>query len=254
MALSGRKWKELLDRQRDQHKEEAERERLRIFLNEEITDAASPSASEITSGTELTQWVQTSPTFNWEESARQFEKALSGIYDSMTVSSDSAKYWFRLNKKVTSVTIITEPTEVDVTSFSESVKQVVPGSPEVRILDQDGDEVPDELAHRIKSMDWSDSGREEKLREILATWNDGDPEMKNAPLPGHRQGCQYLGTHHYACTCQPPTLFERELLWQCDCCGHPRADQQYGLCDVCEGHEYSDPKQAEFDHEALFET
>ena len=66
---------------------------------------------------------------------------------------------------------------------------------------------------------------------------------------GHPSSCPYRGNSDFACTCQPPTLYGSVLLWHCGCCNLPLALLKYGLCDMCESHQYSSPTQARDDHE-----
>lgn len=67
----------------------------------------------------------------------------------------------------------------------------------------------------------------------------------------HRQPCIYRGNSEFPCLCQPPTLFGHEKRWYCDCCGEPSAMIRYGLCDLCESHQYSSSYQARTDHEIM---
>ena len=69
---------------------------------------------------------------------------------------------------------------------------------------------------------------------------------------GHKSFCLYQdNSHDYACTCQPPTIWGRPLMWHCDCCGRPRSPMKWGLCDLCHGHQYDPVSKAQADHEAV---
>lgn len=83
----------------------------------------------------------------------------------------------------------------------------------------------------------------EKAREWAKVFRSGK-------TTGHKTPCLYDGTYDYACTCQPPTAWDRTLLWHCDCCEHPLAPMKYGLCDLCHAHQYDPVDKARADHEA----
>lgn len=162
-------------------------------------------------------------------------------------------YWGK--KKITDIVVEQHINQVDVTTFSDPVPRTVPGSVEVTITDQDGEKVPDELRQKALDIIGSRTGEgtkelDHRLKELLADWNSDGPEPMSEAPPGHKQGCVYRGSHHFACTCQPPTLWDKVKLWYCDCCEEPVALIQYGVCENCEGHEYSSPMQVEADHKA----
>lgn len=116
-----------------------------------------------------------------------------------------------------------------------------------------------DLTNHITSWDWEDTAKRmtefgkaagTTVDEITEATRQIQESMHKAYKPvGHKDRCMYVGSHSYACTCQPPTVWGRTLLWRCDCCEQPAAPVQYGLCAMCESHQYDPPWKAEAEHE-----
>jgi hypothetical protein len=153
-------------------------------------------------------------------------------------------------KKITDIQIEHTYDPVDVTSISDPFRRTMPGVERIRCTDQDGYPVPDDLQAKVERAWRQGMVTEEVIRRLIDEYNNGPVPEAKGPLPGHFQGCQYLGSDHFACTCQPPTLTGRVLAWKCICCDHPVADEQYGLCEMCQAHQDSYDAQVEADHEA----
>lgn len=158
----------------------------------------------------------------------------------------------KAGKRITEIVFETETEAVDVTTLQDANRVFIPGVTHVTITDQDGEMVPPKLHRQL--LDLYENRTEthtEDIKRVLAEWNDDGPEPKAYAPIGHKNGCPYRGSHHFSCTCQPPSLFGTTKLWYCDCCERPRALTQYGLCEICEGHQYSSGHVADAEHEAM---
>ena len=178
----------------------------------------------------------------------EFDRSISGLSQMMGVDEP--------RKGVTAVTIENNIPEYDVTSVGDAHPKTIRGPLETIIRDQDGEMVDPELKDRIMNMTGSKSPVK-RVDDILWEWNNNDPEPVSDPedLPDvlwHRHKCMYSrGSDLRMCSCQPPTMFGTQTRWNCGCCHLPLADEQYGVCDACDGHQYSDSRQAEREHEVI---
>jgi hypothetical protein len=182
--------------------------------------------------------------------AAEFQKAFSkmGAVVQQPGNAYTMSSWPK--KKITDIQIDHTYEAVDVTSISDPFRRTMPGVERIRCTDQDGYPVPDDLQAKVERAWRQGMVTEEVIRRLIDEYNNGPVPEAKGPLPGHFQGCQYLGSDHFACTCQPPTLTGRVLAWKCICCDHPVADEQYGLCEMCQAHQDSYDAQVEADHEA----
>ena len=177
--------------------------------------------------------------------AEEFSRALSGLSQRIGI-----------RKKITEITIENNWPTYDVTSVGDPSPKTMRGPLEVIVRDQDGELVDPELKDRIMNVTGSRSPVE-RVDELLWEWNNSDPEPVSDPedLPDvltHDHSCLYIrGSDLRMCSCQPPTMLGKQGRWDCQCCHLPLALEQHGLCDVCEGHQYSDPRQAEREHEVI---
>lgn len=132
--------------------------------------------------------------------------------------------------------------------------------PEYRVWkDHNGERLPRELTDRLEHVLRQNDGVSEHLdrdiQRVLDIWNNDDRPLKRgkritvAPT-GHKRRCLFNGDHDHPCTCQPTTLWADAELWLCDCCNEPRATIRFGLCDLCEHHQYADGHNAEIEHDA----
>jgi hypothetical protein len=155
-------------------------------------------------------------------------------------------------KRITSIGAEWTTDVVDVTTFQDTTKQFTPGLTRLALTDQDGEPVPFKLYQRLEELFTNRTDtHEEDVKRVLADWNCDGPEPKAFAPIGHKSGCPYRGSHHFPCTCQPPSLFGITKSWYCDCCERPRAMTQYGLCEICFDHQYSSGHVADAEHEAL---
>lgn len=228
---------------------------------QDFIDDLAPKSSEITSGVDLSSYTR-----DISINANDFQFAMDQMKNSLdrvqrdlwaTGGSFSISEWKwddAPRKEITDVILDWSQNWVDVGTLDNPGQQI-PGTIDVTVKDQDGDLVPEKLRKKILDIVGDRTGEpprdlDERLRETLADWNRDGPEPMDEVPPGHLPGCVYRGSHHFACTCQPPTVWGKTKLWYCDCCEEPRALIQYGVCEMCESHEYSDARQAELDHEA----
>lgn len=146
---------------------------------------------------------------------------------------------------------------VEVTALEDPYRKYVPGNYTLIWTDQDGDDLDPDLAKRFEEMATRGAVSEAQVKTILDEWNEATHQPGPSPLAelpwGHQSNCPYRGSHHFPCTCQPLSLFGESRLWYCDCCDEPRSALQHGLCEMCEAHQYSDPRQADLEHQAISE-
>lgn len=158
----------------------------------------------------------------------------------------------RAQKKITGVTVWTEASPVETTTWNDTTSTFMPGNYDIQMKDQDGEPLHPDLERKIRGLVEMGKATSPDIQRILAEWNHGKMSAGDAegshPPQGHLKRCPYRGTHHFACTCQPPTFRGEVLLWHCDCCGFPLASVQYGLCDLCKAHEYDQPDLVKLDH------
>lgn len=155
-------------------------------------------------------------------------------------------------KLITEVVMTTEPEMVDVTSMNDPFHTYTHSSYTMTWKDQDNEPLAPDLVRRLSEMVSGGFLSEERIKDILNEWNSGKEEKGPKPLAelpwGHQSTCPYRGSHHFPCTCQPPSLFGESKLWYCDCCEEARSPIQHGLCEMCEAHQYSDGGQADLEH------
>jgi hypothetical protein len=149
-------------------------------------------------------------------------------------------------KKITSVTVTVSQEPFDSYSYGGVERHISrPWSQDIRYTDQDGHPIPAELQKQLEQLSSWDASRDQ-VQAVLDRWNND-----SIPRPsGHKPSCVYIGNHDYSCSCQPPTIFGPTDTWHCECCERPRATERYGLCDLCDEHQYSQAR-AEADHDAL---
>jgi hypothetical protein len=189
----------------------------------------------------------------------QFNKSLQQATVTLNMKPDKSFYDAMMKgfsvKKITAINFERTPNWVDIANPSDLVPRYAVGAEELILTDQDGDALPRELEEKVRKLVLSNAGEMDqwvttKLHELLAEHNEG-PAPKKKTVSGHKSGCQYRGTHHWACTCQPSTIFGESLSWHCDCCERAAADIQYGLCDLCRSHQYGSKDQQDADHETF---
>lgn len=228
---------------------------------QDFIDDLSPKSSEIINGIDLSSYTK-----DIGINAKDFQFAMDQLKNSLdrvqrdmftTGQAFELNEWKRgsvARKVIKDVTIEWNQNWIDVSTLDKPGQQI-PGTIDVTIRDHEGEPVPEELRRKILDIVGDRTGEppkdlDKRLRETLEDWNRGGPEPMDEVPPGHLPGCVYRRSHHFACTCQPPTIWGKTKLWYCDCCEEPRALIQYGVCEMCEPHEYSDARQAELDHEA----
>lgn len=159
-------------------------------------------------------------------------------------------------KRITNLELVFAPDMVEITTIDDPFPQYTQGKVIREWRDQDGEPVHPELYRRLE-MTGEEVYGQEKIQAIIDEWNAEAEKSGPKPLSelpwGHHEVCPYRGSHHFPCTCQPPTVFGEDQRWYCDCCEEPRAMIQYGLCEMCEAHQYSDGRQADLEHEAARE-
>lgn len=170
--------------------------------------------------------------------------------------------WLQNDKRfISSISVRVETESVDVTSFDDPTRMFLPGRLLVRVYDEQGHEVPEQLrqmvaaeVQRLTEELVEKSEQMPILMEVLQRWNEkNDPAIESS----HPWPCLYKGDDRWPCVCQRPVLWDKEFndsrwstrQWHCDCCQEPWATERHALCDVCQDHEYSiSGSQIEADH------